>query len=96
MIPIPAAGVLRSVGGLETGRAVPAIEAIEIAIRLGQHVVPLPEGGEYLGFIFARADEPAAVEHALREAHRRLAFAIEADALSEARPAAHGVRAPLG
>ncbi|MGH7674150.1 MAG: ATP-grasp domain-containing protein, partial [Gemmatimonadales bacterium] len=35
-------------------------------------VVPLPEGSRYLGFIFARGPSPAAVEAALREAHRRL------------------------
>ena len=58
MIPIPAAGVLRSVEGLDAARAVASIEAIEMTIRPGQQVVPLPEGGEYLGFIFARADDP--------------------------------------
>jgi len=40
-------------------------------------VVPLPEGWQYLGFIFARADTPVAVERALREAHARLRFDIE-------------------
>ena len=94
MIPIPAAGVLRSVEGLDAARAVASIEAIEMAIRPGQQVVPLPEGGEYLGFIFARADDPATVEAALREAHRRLVFAIETDAPSEVGTAE--LRAPLG
>jgi hypothetical protein len=38
--------------------------------------VPLPEGGSYLGFLFARAGTPEQVERALREAHARLEFAI--------------------
>jgi len=38
--------------------------------------VPWPEGSRYPGFIFARGGTPAAVEAALREAHRRLAFVI--------------------
>jgi len=43
----------------------------------GQEVIPLPEGWQYLGFIFARADAPEAVEQALRRAHARLRFDIE-------------------
>lgn len=77
MVPIPRAGVLRGVRGIDEARAVPAIEDVSIAIPVGQEVVPLPEGGRYLGFIFSRAEEPAAVEAALREAHGRLDFAIE-------------------
>jgi hypothetical protein len=38
--------------------------------------MPLPEGGSYLGFIFARGGTPAAVEAALREAHGKLEFEI--------------------
>jgi hypothetical protein len=39
-------------------------------------VTPLPEGSSYLGFIFARAESPAAAEEALREAHSKLRFDI--------------------
>lgn len=77
MIPIPAAGILRRVRGLRAARAVPGVEAITIAIRSGQQLVPLPAGNRYLGFIFARADVPEAVEDALRSAHARLRFEIE-------------------
>jgi len=42
-----------------------------------QPVVPLPEGSQYLGFIFARGDDPAGVEAALRRAYGRLEFIIE-------------------
>ena len=40
-------------------------------------VVPLPEGDKYLGFIFARAEGPEAVEAALRAAQDRLEIRIE-------------------
>jgi hypothetical protein len=40
-------------------------------------LVPLPEGKSYLGFIFARAEEPHDVDRALREAHARLHFVVE-------------------
>jgi hypothetical protein len=76
MIPIPAAGVLEEVEGLDEARAVPHVEDVVIAMHKGQQVVPLPEGSQYLGFIFSRADTPAAAEAALREAHRRLRFTI--------------------
>jgi biotin carboxylase len=76
MIPIPRGGVLEEVLGVEAARQVPGIEDVTITIPVGQEVVPLPEGSRYLGFIFARGDTPEAVEAALREAHRRLAFRI--------------------
>ncbi len=77
MIPIPSEGVLRSVGGVAEAEAVPLIESVTISIPVGERVVPLPEGTEYLGFIFAKGETPAEVEAALRESHRRLTFAIE-------------------
>jgi biotin carboxylase len=76
MIPIPGAGTLDAVEGLEEARAVPAIEDVTISMHRGQEVVPLPEGSRYLGFIFARAETPARAEAALREAHARLRFVI--------------------
>ncbi|HKQ62881.1 MAG TPA: ATP-grasp domain-containing protein [Candidatus Polarisedimenticolaceae bacterium] len=77
MIPVPRAGRLRAVDGLEAARAVPGVEGVTITIPLGGEVVPLPEGHRYLGFIFARDASPAAVEAALRQAHARLRFELD-------------------
>ena len=77
MLPILRAGVLHEVRGLAEARAVPGIDGLEITIPRGQAVVPLPEGDRYLGFLFARAGRPAAVEAALRDAHARLEFVID-------------------
>lgn len=77
MIPIPEAGLLREVVGIEDAVAVPLIERIEITARLNYPLVPLPEGDSYLGFIFARGDTPEAVEDALRQAHGCLRFTID-------------------
>ncbi|MCC6537096.1 MAG: ATP-grasp domain-containing protein [Bryobacterales bacterium] len=75
MIPIPGAGgIYRDVEGVDTARAVPLIDGAEITAVPGQHFEPLPEGGSYLGFLFASGDHPAAVEAALRAAHARLRF----------------------
>ena len=76
MIPIPGAGILKKVEGIEAAQAVPFITEIEISIKPDNRVVPLPEGNSYLGFIFARGDRPEQVEAALREAHRKLQFTI--------------------
>lgn len=78
MIPIPAAGRLEAVHGLEAARSVAGIDEVSITIPCGERVVPLPYASRYLGFIFAHGATPEAVEHALREAHRRLAFDIRA------------------
>ena len=77
MIPIPHAGMLRSVEGVSAAEAVPLIESVTISIPVGGKVTPLPEGTEYLGFIFARGETPAEVEQALRDAHASLRFEIE-------------------
>ena len=77
MIPIPRAGRLRAVHGLDAARSVSGIVDVTLGIPTGEMLMPLPEGGRYLGFIFGKAGEPDEVEAALREAHRRLRFDIE-------------------
>jgi biotin carboxylase len=76
MIPIPREGIYVDVNGLEQARSVPGVEDVIITAKQGQKLVPLPEGASYLGFIFARAETPAAAENALRNAHRELRFEI--------------------
>lgn len=76
MIPIPRAGILRGVDGIEAAKAVPGIVDIEITARTNYPIQTLPEGSSYLGFIFARGADPASVERALRIAHERLRFDI--------------------
>ncbi len=76
MIPIPRAGRLVEVRGRDAAAAVPDVEEVTLTAHLGQELTPLPEGWQYLGFIFARAETPEAVERALRAAHARLAFDI--------------------
>ena len=74
MIPIPRAGVLEKVTGIEAAGALPDVEDVTISAHPGETLVPLPEGHRYLGFIFARARTPAAAEQALRAAHAALDF----------------------
>jgi biotin carboxylase len=76
MIPIPRAGVLHRVDGLDDAAAMPGVEGVTISAHPGQTLVPLPEGSRYLGFLFARGETPAEVEAALRRAHAALEFRI--------------------
>ena len=72
MLPIPAAGKLEEVRGLEEARAVPGVTGIELSVRPGRPVRPLPEGDRYLGFVFARGERPEDVERSLRAAEAQI------------------------
>ena len=76
MIPIPKRGIFKGVTGDTAASAMPHVEEVEITARPDQLLEPLPEGDSYLGFIFARAEEPATVVAALRRAHKELEFEI--------------------
>jgi biotin carboxylase len=86
MIPVPGGGLFRAVRGREAARAVLGIEDVIISAHPGQALVPLPEGSRYVGFIFARAASPEAVEGALREAHRCLEFDLDPSPAARATP----------
>jgi len=76
MLPVPRTGTLVEVTGTDAARAVPGIVGIELTVPPGRRVEALPEGDRYLGFLFARAEQPAAVEAALRDAADRLDIVI--------------------
>jgi hypothetical protein len=79
MIPVPANGILERVEGVEEASAVSGITSIEITARLHDKIISWPEGSSYLGFIFARDNDPEKVERALREAHGKLKFVVTAE-----------------
>jgi len=74
MIPVPRNGILEGVQGADDAERVPGITEIRITARLHDYIAAWPEGSTYLGFIFARAESPAAVETALHAAHQKLRF----------------------
>ena len=77
MLPIPDAGTLRAVAGVDAARAVAGVDGVTITLPIGQAAVPLPEGNKYLGFIFAHGASPNEVEATLREAHGYLDVTID-------------------
>ena len=77
MLPVPRAGVLRAVEGRAAAEAVPGITGVTITIPPGRQVRPLPDGDQYLGFIFAEASTPGDVEKALTSASQQLRAVID-------------------
>ena len=49
---------------------------MDIIIRDGNELVPLPEGNQYPGYLFASADRVEDVTRALREACDKLDFVV--------------------
>ena len=76
MMPIVGRGRIKAILGLDEAAAVPLIEDIEMEARVGDMLVPLPEGADYPGFIFARGTDPAEVESALRKAWSKIEFVL--------------------
>ena len=93
MIPVPQSGILQSVSGVEGARATHRITELIITARLHDYIAAWPEGSSYLGFLFAKGNSPEEVEHAIREAHKKLNFRIT-PRLPVEHPATH--RLPAG
>ena len=72
MIPTPGAGTLRRVEGVMAASRIPGIREVSITVREGYELTPLPEGGTYLGFVFALGEDPADVEDSLRRAQETI------------------------
>lgn len=77
MIPIPRAGVLKGVNGIESAKEVAGVRSIEITTTIGSIMRPVPEADRYLGFIFASGPNPRSVEESLRQAFSRLVIDIQ-------------------
>ena len=76
MLPTPRSGTLRRVEGVLDALGVPGVDEVSISAGTGTELAPLPEGGAYLGYVFARGETPAGVESSLREAAGRLRIVI--------------------
>lgn len=76
MIPVKEKGLLKRVEGLLQARQTPNIDKIDIVIREAHELTPLPEGNQYLGYIFASAESAEQVTAAIREAYAQLNFVV--------------------
>ena len=76
MIPTPGAGTLRRVEGVMEASRIPGICEVSVTVREGYELTPLPEGGTYLGFVFALGEDPAGVEESLRRAQEAVRVVV--------------------
>jgi biotin carboxylase len=76
MMPVPRAGRLQGVDGVEQAEQVPGVESVVVTAKRDELLMPLPEGSSYPGFIFARAGDATAATAALRAAHQTIRFDI--------------------
>ena len=76
MIPTPGAGTLRRVEGVMAAGRIPGVHEVSVTVREGYELIPLPEGGTYLGFVFALGDDPAGVEASLRRAQETIRVVV--------------------
>ena len=61
-----------TVEGVMAASRIPGIREVSVTVREGYELTPLPEGGTYLGFVFALGDDPAGVEESLRRAREAI------------------------
>jgi hypothetical protein len=76
MIPIKEPGLLKRVEGLLLARKTMNIDKVDIMIREGHELTPLPEGNQYLGYIFASGESSESVTASIREAYEHLTFVV--------------------
>ncbi|HTE51137.1 MAG TPA: ATP-grasp domain-containing protein [Kofleriaceae bacterium] len=74
MLPVHEPGVLAEVVGVDKARAIPGVRDLVITARIGDTMVPLPEGHSYAGFLFAGGDSREEVIASLRAGAARLRF----------------------
>lgn len=74
MIPVNQKGLLKRVEGLLEAKKVKSIDSVDIIINQGHELIPLPEGNQYLGYIFASAETSKQAVNAIREAYDKLTF----------------------
>ena len=86
MIPIPKEGIFERVDGQRAAQQVPGVEELVMTAESGDHLIPLPEGTRYLGFIVVGRKQPEEVEATLREAHRQLTIVMRPTTSHAVRP----------
>lgn len=76
MMPNPGRGILRRVEGINAARAVEHVTRVDVLAQTGHELIPLPEGNQYPGYIFAYAESPEQVIMALKTSCAKLNFVL--------------------
>ena len=77
MMPTEKRGILREIHGIKAALAVKGITDLQITIKPGEMLEPLPKGDRYLGFLFAEGKDQDTVKIALQEAWLKIKVVLE-------------------
>ena len=77
MMPTEKMGILKEMRGVEDALNVKGVTDLQITVKPGEKLEPLPKGDRYLGFIFAEDKDQELVIKALKNAWSKIAVVLE-------------------
>jgi len=77
MMPTEKRGILKEMRGVADALNVKGITELQITVKPGEKLEPLPKGGRYLGFIFAENKDQELVIKALKNAWSKIRVVLE-------------------
>jgi len=77
MMPNEKSGILKEIRGVEDALNVKGVTDLQITLKPGENLEPLPKGDRYLGFIFAEDKDQELVIKALKNAWSKIAVVLE-------------------
>jgi len=77
MMPNEKMGILKEMRGIEDALNVKGVTDLQITVKPGEKLVPLPKGDRYLGFIFAEEKYQELVIKALKNAWSKIEVVLE-------------------
>jgi len=77
MMPNEKRGILKEIIGVEDALNVKGVTDLQITLKPGEKLEPLPKGDRYLGFIFAEDKDQELVIKALKNAWSKIAVVLE-------------------
>ena len=79
MMPTEKKGILKEIGGVKDALVVNGVTDLQITVKPGEKLQPLPKGDRYLGFIFAEGNDQEFVIKALKNAWSKIEVFLEND-----------------
>jgi hypothetical protein len=79
MMPTEKKGILKEIGGVKDALVVNGVTDLQITVKPGEKLQPLPKGDRYLGFIFAEGNDQEFVINALKNAWSKIEIVLEND-----------------
>ena len=79
MMPTEKKGILKEIGGVKDALVVNGVTDLQITVKPGEKLQPLPKGDRYLGFIFAEGNNQEFVINALKNAWSKIEIVLEND-----------------